>query len=63
MNTADNHKMKRIFQNYSAVFTMAAVKDFITAMQKLYIEGAGTDITLVCQGSRKAAHAAVLMAR
>jgi len=42
---------------------MAAVKDFVTAMQKLYIEGAGTDITLVCQGSRKAAHAAVLMAR
>ena len=42
---------------------MAAAKDFIAAMQKLYIEGAGTDITLVCQGSRKAAHAAVLMAR
>ena len=42
---------------------MAAAKDLVIAMQKLYIEGNGTDVTLVCQGSRKAAHASLLMAR
>jgi len=37
---------------------------FITARQLLqYDKDDGTDITLVCQGRRKAAHAAVLMAR
>jgi len=42
---------------------MAAGKDLINAMKKMYKEGFGTDATLVCQGSRKAVHASVLMAR
>jgi len=42
---------------------MAAGKDLINAMKNMYLEGAGTDATLVCQGSRKAVHASVLIAR
>jgi len=42
---------------------MAAAKDFMIAMQKLYMDGTGTDITIVCQGTRKAVHTAVLVSR
>jgi len=42
---------------------MGATEDFMIAMQRLYKEGTGTDITLVCQGTRKSVHAAVLMSR
>jgi len=42
---------------------MGAAEDFMIAMQRLYKEGTGTDITLVCQGTRKSVHAALLMSR
>jgi len=40
-----------------------AQRGLVGAVEKLYREGKGTDITLVCQGSRKPAHTAVLIAR
>ena len=40
-----------------------AQRDLLEAVEKLYREKKGTDITLVCQKSRKAAHSAVLIAR
>lgn len=40
-----------------------AQRGLVGAIEKLYREGKCTDITLVCQGSRKPAHTAVLIAR
>ena len=40
-----------------------AQRDLLKAVEKLYEEKKGTDISLVCQKSRKAAHSAVLIAR
>ena len=42
---------------------MAAAMNLVDAMKELYRKGEGTDVTLVCQGTRKAAHSAVLIAR
>jgi len=40
-----------------------AQRDLFEALEKMYREGKGTDITLVCQGTRKPVHSAVLIAR
>ena len=45
------------------VLTMAAAMNLVDAMKELYMKGEGTDVTLVCQGTRKAAHSSVLIAR
>ena len=42
---------------------MAAAMNLVDAMKELYRKGEGTDVTLVCQGTRKAAHSSVLIAR
>ena len=41
----------------------SAEKGFVAAMRRLYEEGKGTDVTLVCGDIRLQVHSAVLIAR
>ena len=41
----------------------AAEQSFVAAMRRLYEEGRGTDVTLVCGNVRLQVHSAVLIAR
>ena len=41
----------------------SAEKGFVAAMRRVYEEGRGTDVTLVCGNVRLQVHSAVLIAR